>query len=787
MNIQKYSSLRINHEKNNSLFNNENNSQHQKIKPVQNKNDLLNSIYKVNLNKIHFSIYDFNKDMVIELNIEKTSKVESIIKNPKSRFSIEINNINEYTNNLLNSIMDNKKKDNSLKNKKNNMKNEELNEDKIIENKIMEAINKEYDEENSINIHKYSLLCMLLLILGSIIYLYFEINLYSDSITILNIIKNIISINYSNKFGLYFIRELTLLNIPNTGIKGGQYVKIPASNRIEYISFVKKNILELFVESQVAMSEFIGTSFSISESSNALLTQTKLINKLSNYESKSTIIKNNIIINLVQLNSAFYNLASSTSPVEQNHADLYNFVYNSLNNYGIAINILINTYIKELNIKVKSYILKFQIQLYIYLFIYILVYIIALIMYSKKIQTKKSYIKVFLNINLDFIIYSINKCEEFMNKYKLLEEKKIQEEEIEYSYDEKDSLIQPEKHFKDSNSNLKENSFNINNNNTIKKKFNFSKNLLFKIFFGIFMLIIYLYYYIYGYFYSLLVIEKTIRITTLYYHLQKYHLNIIEYFNIYREYLFDNDSLILNKTPFENLQRKENEIYGNWTDDIKNITYLSNLLITDKDIKKELNKSLCSYIMTDYYKSEEDCIKSVGNIYTQDTNTFCYGFIDEIRIKKNIIRILFKSGIILGNLAEYNTESWYDDYFILLENEKNEDITTKIRFRLELFNEGYFHFISNIYFLNIILPSINQNRKIIFEYLTIVGKHYAYFIIFIIYILINVLVYVLYYIPMIKNLNKSINEIKSMLKIIPIQILMADNNINNLLQINIKK
>ena len=50
MKIQKYSSLKINQEKNNLL----NNSQNQRNKPIQNKNDILNSIYKLNLNKIHF-------------------------------------------------------------------------------------------------------------------------------------------------------------------------------------------------------------------------------------------------------------------------------------------------------------------------------------------------------------------------------------------------------------------------------------------------------------------------------------------------------------------------------------------------------------------------------------------------------------------------------------------------------------------------------------------------------------------------------------------------------------
>ena len=137
-------------------------------------------------------------------------------------------------------------------------------------------------------------------------------------------------------------------------------------------------------------------------------------------------------------------------------------------------------------------------------------------------------------------------------------------------------------------------------------------------------------------------------------------------------------------------------------------------------------------------------------------------------------------GIIIGNLTEYDTENWHNDYYDLFNNEKNEDLTQKIRFRLELFNDGYFHTISNIHF-------INENRKIIFDYLTIVGKQNSYYIIFILYILIMLLVYIFYWIPMISQINKVIYETKNMLKIIPIHILMADINIKNLFNINVKK
>ena len=761
-------------------------AEHQKGK-FSLKNDYFNSYYKVNLSKIQFSKYDFNKEMVVDCVVEKISQVESVLKNPKSRVSITIKNHNIVFNNFPEEL----KKSQSSKNINNPAtKIEKLSDEKIIENKIMDAINKEEDEEKIVLMHKYSIVLIIFLIACSSLYLYFEISSYKDYKTILGMIKNIISINYCNKIGLYYIRELTLLNIPDTGIKDGQYTEIPASNKDEYNDLIKKKLLELFIESQLAMIDFIGTSISISEKGENYLTQSKLITKLANSDLKSNLINNNIIITIVQLNSAFYNLVSSTSPIEQNHADLYNFVYNSLNNFGLAINIIIDIYMKELDLKIKSYKLICRIQLYIYLIIYIIIYIISLSLFSQIVRRKKSYIRIFFSINFDFITQSIDKCEEFINKFKLSDENKSKEDEIEESYEEQESLLSQEKA---PNYGLKRKSINfsqsIKNENNIhnKKKFHCSMNLMFKIFFGIFLLMVYIIFYLFGILYFFKLNQKVLDISKFYFYLQHFHLSIIEYFNIYREYLFDNGSIILNEIPYNNLIIKEKFIFSNWTIDVNNITSYINSLIKNKHVKDKLNESLCSYNITDYFQKEDDCIKEVGNSHEQDIYTFSYGFIDEIRIKKNIIRVISELGMIIGNLTEYETENWKENYSKLLNNETREDITVRLRFRLQLFNDGYFHTISNIYFINIILPCFNENRKLIFKYLTIVGMENLYYFLYSISIIGLFAIYFFQWIPKLRNLNRTIYETKNMLKIIPMHILMADLNIKTLFHISLNK
>ena len=780
--LKRYSSFKMRDNKNNEPKINTNSgyeSENQKNKPIAYKNDIFNSFYKVNLNKIHFLIYDFNKDIIIDSSNEKTSKIENIIKNAKQRLSVELKSTDDYPNIIINNIKDDKKGSISSKDLS---KLEPLSEEKSVENKIMEAINKENDEDDIVRIYKYSFFGVLILLVCAGLYFYFEINLYLEYRNIMNIIRDILSIKYCNKISLYYIRELTLLNTPDTGIRGGKYLYIPATNRDQYITMIKKNILELFMESQKSMVNFIGSQYSLSKDLDSYLDNTKLIVKLSNSVLKSSIIKNNVIVTIVQLNSAFYNLASSTSPIEQNHADLFNFVYNSLNNFGLAIDILIDTYKNELDMKARYNTIFIQIQMLIYFFVFLIIYIVGIILYSRIIQRKKSYMNVFMNINFDFVISSINKCEEFINKFKLTEENTIQEEVVDDNTSEdKVSLLKPERHFKETKINLNSNSYRINNKTEKKKKFECTHDLIFRIIFGLFLLIMYSFYFILG-FYNLYKINiRGINIKEFYFYVQHYHLNIIEFFNIYREYLYDNGAIIENDLPYNKLMEKEKIIYGNWTVDINNINHYQRILIdVNENIANELYKSLCSYNITDYFKDEDDCIKILGNSYNQDINTFASGFIDELRIKKNVIRLLYDANFIIGNLSEYKTANWFNDF--------NEELNVHKEkyFRLDIFNNEYLHSESNIIFINVILPCLDSTRKIIISRVTTAGQQITYYILISIFVLILMVAYLFYWIPKIRILNRIIYETKNMLKIIPMNILMSDNNIINLLQVSKK-
>ena len=110
-----------------------------------------------------------------------------------------------------------------------------------------------------------------------------------------------------------------------------------------------------------------------------------------------------------------------------------------------------------------------------------------------------------------------------------------------------------------------------------------------------------------------------------------------------------------------------------------------------------------------------------------------------------------------------------------------------MRFRLDLFNDRYFHTISNIYFINIILPCLNEQRKIVFNSISIDGRQNIYYILISIFAFVLSIIYIFYWTPAIKRLNRVISETKKMLKIIPMHILMSDLNIKNLLHISYKK
>jgi len=250
--------------------------------------------------------------------------------------------------------------------------------------------------------------------------------------------------------------------------------------------------------------------------------------------------------------------------------------------------------------------------------------------------------------------------------------------------------------------------------------------------------------------------------------------NVITIFNAYREFLFNNGSKIQDMLTFDFLVSLEFKTYISIAEENKKIDeYIDQYLGFDDAIVNLTSKDLCSFTMTDYFETHEQCLKNYKNILDYGFTIFMTSFIQTIRNLKNIAKYWLETKNIYGNLTIYNIESWKS-------SKPNENGI----FRLELFNDKNLHSEINLMFINIILPYLDESRKEIIKRITIEkfsSFFYIYFSLFIVYILI---LYFFYLIPKIRYLTNFIYKTKKMLSLIPTSILAAQSNIKSLLKLN---
>lgn len=265
--------------------------------------------------------------------------------------------------------------------------------------------------------------------------------------------------------------------------------------------------------------------------------------------------------------------------------------------------------------------------------------------------------------------------------------------------------------------------------------------------------------------------------------MQNYHNNIYELFNIYREYLFDEKTIIFGLPSYEYLIYKEKIFYSTITENHNYLTVLSKKIKGLYSYYLALQKKgLCSSFFS-YFNSEEECMTYIGGedgIVSLGFDLFVNSFIEEIRNDRNYMKLLLDKKILVGNLSEY-IFSYYNDSTYLL-NENNSLI-----FKMKVFNMNQTHYRLNIIFQNIILPYINEERFLTEDAIekSVANAYLNYCTIIIVYIILILIFFIFYWIPMIKNLNAEIYKTKKMLSIIPIQILVSQPNIKELLNLSI--
>ena len=268
------------------------------------------------------------------------------------------------------------------------------------------------------------------MVLLTIFYTYF-INNHSNINKILKLIKNSIKLKYCNRISAFFVGESILLNFNASKIVGGLFTNFPgrSDNKHAYSNLMREKIKEAYIESQECFEEIFSTKISFSKNITNFLDkhilETYFILKDGNIES----LFSDIFTTLIQYNGAFYNLAFSPFDLEQNHTDILNFLYNSLNDYVRGINLLISIYIHELNIVSKNIYLYLILTLIIYFLLYIVNYFIIIYYYIIGYNKRTSFLEVFYQLNENVLRILITNCENLLKKLRE-SELKIDEEEI---------------------------------------------------------------------------------------------------------------------------------------------------------------------------------------------------------------------------------------------------------------------------------------------------------------------------------------------------------------------
>ena len=779
--------------------------------------------YEINLKNIRFLKYDFYKETILEdKNFEKISKMNELINEIKNN-NKNINNDENYPSINLNNIVQLKHKDNHksiylTKKKKLESEqkidfkkiiianNERLNEKKLEkEKKINEAINKKDKQYSIKNFLIISILCLLLLYIIGGVNLFLYMDQVSKDKENIKLICDSTNLKFYFNSAVYFIRELTLLNIKPIPVTNGEYIGYPSYNRSRYIEKLINKVLEIYSYINNLNEIIISTKLPLSKNATYYLNDKEFIVEVFSTDFQIMEFRSGLCNALIILDAYLYNLAELTSKIEQNHEDVIPFIHNTLNSFGKLLNIQIELYINELKIRKHNNIIKIIIIHVIILFIlFFIIYIISKA-YSSVLKNKANYFYIFYSIKEEEIRLLIHNCEMFLQKLKedrnILPEEK--EEEKNEENDEESSFLKQKINpiLRSVITDNKDFSYNIISphkrkgvlnkliltqidNKGKKEAINYGFNIkIFKIGITFFCLIILVYF--------CLIINDYVSFAQLIseyaiynYHLQKFHNGIIEVINAYREYLFDQNTIIDGKKANEYIDNKINSIWlSKFKDNVIFNKYRKNIPGFLQKYNDFHSQNLCSRRNDEYFKSEEECNLHMEGITLFGLNVLQTSINEEIRIYKNIINQFLKNDSIIGNLKFYGSKYWNEKEIIeTLEHNKS------VKYRLLLFNNNSYHKDLNILFINVIYPYLNTERNITIESINeaIENKERTYIIFFSCFLSGITLFFLIYWLPMIKNMNITIYKTKKMLSIIPIHILASQNNINSLLNIDEK-
>ena len=155
-------------------------------------------------------------------------------------------------------------------------------------------------------------------------------------------------------------------------------------------------------------------------------------------------------------------------------------------------------------------------------------------------------------------------------------------------------------------------------------------------------------------------------------------------------------------------------------------------------------------------------------------------FIEQLRVSKFFFKYILSIEIVRGHLNDCDENIYLKDDTI---PKIWQNYTGEYFFRLDVYNNETIHAHLDLFFVNIIIPYTEINRRIMIPHLSIDNKEIYVYIISVFYLLFVFIIYAAYLLSEIKIVNNHIYKTKNLLTLIPIHILSAQNNIKELLNL----
>ena len=260
---------------------------------------------------------------------------------------------------------------------------------------------------------------------------------------------------------------------------------------------------------------------------------------------------------------------------------------------------------------------------------------------------------------------------------------------------------------------------------------------------------------------------------TFLFHLQRIMNNYMEFYNGYREYLFNDDSIVNGQNCKTFIQTKSTEIFSTRGNDSFVINTMYDKIKNFKKTYEEFStQSLCSRREEGYFDNDTHCETFLDGQIKYGYSITAYTLLDLTRMGFNYVKYFYlEDKNVVGNLSEFGKHE-----YIIQDNET---------FRLQMFNEKTIHTNLNIIFLHTLFPYylgiVNLTSNAIQDAVKSVDD--VYLILIICYIIFNIILFLTIWVPFIKNMNSIIYNAKKILGIIPIHILSTLSNIKKILDL----